>query len=218
MPVILVVDDALANRVFVRRVLSAAGWAVVEASDGDEAVIVARATLPDLVIMDINMPRSDGKAATRAIRADPPPLCSVPVLAYSVLAFDDDEIRQMGMDGCVAKPCSPDALVATANHWRPADETAGVHRLVNVFGEAELVQIVAHFRNELVEAIVELDACSTVSAHRIAGIAGTLGFDAVSASWLKLSNGQTEAAGQARRDARIAIAQIDRDTLLSNPI
>lgn len=202
----------MANRGFVRRVLSAAGWAVAEASNGEETIAVAGACVPDLVIMDIGMPRGDGAHATRMIRGGPAPLASVPILAYTMLRLDDAEIRAIGMDGRVPKPCTPEVLAATAAHWRPEREMAGAHRLAEVFGAAELASLVARFRAQLADAVVGLDAGDVTAAHRIAGIAGTLGFAAVSASWVRIAEGDVTARDQARRDARIAIARIDRDS------
>lgn len=202
----------MVNRVFVRRVLSATGWAVAEAINGEETIAVANARVPDLVIMDIGMPRGDGAHATRMIRGGPAPLASVPILAYTMMRLDDAEIRALGMDGRVPKPCTPEVLAAAAAHWRPDCETAGAHRLAEVFGVAELASLVARFRAQLADAVVKLDAGDVTAAHRIAGVAGTLGFAAVSASWVAVSEGDVASRDQARRDARIAIAQIDRDS------
>lgn len=208
---VLVVDDEEANRLFVRRVLEHSGWRVAEAADGNEAIDSARRTLPSLIVMDIDMPRCDGFAATGAIRAADAPLRDVPILVYSAMALTDAEISARGMDGRIPKPCTPDQLIAAVDPWLQGGELAGVQRLAGIFGEEELRRLIGGLRDQLAAAVGELDAVAIPStAHRIAGVAGTLGFAAVSASWLALSEGDEGMREQARRDARLAVAAIDR--------
>lgn len=209
-PVLLVADNDVANRLFVRRVLSAAGWIVVEAMSGEETVATAHAASPNLILMEFDMPREGGIEATHQIRASARTLASVPILAFTTLRVDDAEVRAIGMDGRVAKPCTQDVLMAATAPWRPDGEMDGAHRLADVFGAAALAPLIANFRAQLAQAVAQLDAGDIATAHRIAGVAGTLGFAAVSASWVRLSQGETEAFDQARRAARMAISQIDR--------
>jgi len=208
---VLVVDDQEANRLVVRRVLEPAGLACIEAGDGVEAVACARRNMPSLIIMDIDMPRCGGFEATRLIRESAPPLSSVPILVYSAMTLTEADIRARGMDGRVPKPFAPDELIAAIQPWLPDDPLAGACRLAGVFGEDEMRRLIGGLREQLAAALARLDdAGDTGAAHRIAGVAGTLGFAAVSASWLALSTGDESAREQARRDARLAIAAIDR--------
>ncbi len=71
MPRLLVVDDTLDIQQMLRELLELEGYAVITASDGVEGCTAARAQLPDLVIMDGQMPRCDGYEATRRIKTDP---------------------------------------------------------------------------------------------------------------------------------------------------
>ncbi|WP_186728839.1 response regulator [Sphingomonas panacisoli] len=212
----LIVDDEEANRIIVRRVLEQAGWSAVEAADGIEAVAAARRTLPSLIVMDIDMPRCDGLAATRAIRESAAPLSSVPILVYSAMPLTDVEVTARGMDGRIPKPFTPDQLIAAVEPWLQEGQLAGAQRLAGLFGEAELGRLVGGLREQLESAVTELDGTAIPTiAHRVAGLAGTLGFAAVSASWLALSEGDESARDQARRDARMAIAAIDRSELVA---
>ena len=113
-PRVLVVDDHPANREVARLMLTAAGCEVAEAADGDEALEMVRDGTFDLVLMDVRMPRVDGLAATRLIRALPGPLSQTPILAVTAEAMPEDAARCLaaGMDAHLAKPISCRALYA----------------------------------------------------------------------------------------------------------
>jgi CheY-like chemotaxis protein len=66
---ILIIEDQEDNRAIMRDVLSSAGYALIEAVDGEEGVKLARSERPDLILMDIQLPALDGYEATRQIRA-----------------------------------------------------------------------------------------------------------------------------------------------------
>lgn len=68
---ILIADDEEANRMLLRAILSSRGHELLEASDGEEALRVARRERPDLVILDLFMPNTDGHQVVRALRSDP---------------------------------------------------------------------------------------------------------------------------------------------------
>jgi len=111
---ILVVDDHPTNREVARLMLAPLGCEIFEAEDGIEAVQMASATPYDLILMDVRMPRMDGLAATRAIRALPPPHGRTPILAITADAMPEDVGRCLaaGMDGHLAKPITHAALFA----------------------------------------------------------------------------------------------------------
>lgn len=108
---ILVVDDHPANREVARLMLTAIGCEVWEAIDGEEAIEMAAIQPFDLILMDVRMPRVDGLAATRAIRATGN---TVPILAVTADAMPEDAARCMaaGMDDHLPKPISHHALYA----------------------------------------------------------------------------------------------------------
>jgi len=107
----LVVEDFEDSRFMMRKLLEMAGYQVVEATDGEQAVEVAVEERPALILMDLSLPRLDGLAATRKIRKQKG-LGKVPIVAVS--AHDSPESRQEALDaGCneyVAKPIDFDQL------------------------------------------------------------------------------------------------------------
>lgn len=105
-PTVLVVDDYEDGRVILRRMLESKGFRVTEAADGEQAVEAVRRECPDLILMDLNMPRVDGLTAARKIR-DCKELCSgvpmVAVTAYDVYGMKE-AAEEAGCDAYVAKP------------------------------------------------------------------------------------------------------------------
>ena len=110
---ILAVDDQEDNRRILHDLLTGAGYEVIEASDGLEAVELAERHRPDLVLMDIQLPGIDGYEATRRIKASPD-LGGVPVIAVTsyALSGDEDKAMEAGCDVYIATPYSPRALLA----------------------------------------------------------------------------------------------------------
>ncbi|CAN5142353.1 MASE1 domain-containing protein [soil metagenome] len=122
-PRVLVVDDHPANREVARLMLAAVGCEVAEACDGDEAIDMAATQVFDLILMDVRMPRVDGLAATRAIRATG---STVPILAVTADAMPEDAARCLaaGMDAHLAKPISHHALYAAMERLLNAPDPA----------------------------------------------------------------------------------------------
>jgi two-component system cell cycle response regulator DivK len=110
---ILVVDDNEDNRQILIDLLSGAGYEVIEARTGLDAVATAGRDTPHLVLMDIQLPGIDGLEATRRIKAQPA-LARIPIIAVTsyALAGDDRKAAAAGCDGYVTKPYSPRALLA----------------------------------------------------------------------------------------------------------
>ncbi|XYH99593.1 AAA family ATPase [Sorangium sp. So ce1128] len=109
---VLVVDDQAENRAVLRDMLAPLGFVVVEASGGGEALALASARRPDLVVMDVAMPELDGIETTRRLRKLPG-LASVPVIASSASASEGDRARGAGV-GCtdfLPKPVQLGALL-----------------------------------------------------------------------------------------------------------
>jgi two-component system cell cycle response regulator DivK len=104
---ILVVEDNPTNLKLVRDVLTFAGFEVVEATTGEDGVRLAEELVPDLVLMDLQLPGIDGAEALRRIRAGER-AGGVPVVAVTAFAMNDDRARafQAGFDGYVEKPLS----------------------------------------------------------------------------------------------------------------
>ena len=110
---ILLADDEALIRMDLREMLLDAGYEVIgEASNGEEAVRLARSLKPDFVIMDVKMPVMDGLEATRIIRQKS---TEIPIIALTAFAFDQDRIRVMeaGCNDFLTKPLSPPLLKET---------------------------------------------------------------------------------------------------------
>ncbi|WP_336486644.1 response regulator [Methylobacterium nigriterrae] len=105
---ILVVEDTEDNRRILRDLLTGAGYALLEATDGSGGVELAVQEKPDLVLMDIQLPVMDGYEATRRLKADPSTR-HIPVVAVTSYALSGDEGKALaaGCDAYVAKPFSP---------------------------------------------------------------------------------------------------------------
>ncbi len=108
---ILVADDNPASRELIREVLEMSGYDVIEAADGEEAVRRAREGAPDLVLVDIQMPRLDGFGVLRELRADEK-FSGLRVVALTAFAMQGDRDRAMGagFDGYITKPVEIAAL------------------------------------------------------------------------------------------------------------
>ena len=119
---ILVVEDQEDNRQILRDLLATAGYDMIEAEDGMQAVAAASEHRPDLILMDIQLPMLDGYEATRRIKADPA-LSAIPIIVVTsyALSGDEDKARAAGCNAYVAKPYSPRALLAKIREFCPND-------------------------------------------------------------------------------------------------
>jgi two-component system, cell cycle response regulator DivK len=115
---ILVVEDQEDNRQILRDLLGNAGYEMIEAEDGEQALPQAAKHRPDLILMDIQLPLMDGYEATRRLKADPA-LRAIPVIVATSYALSGDEAkaRAAGCDAYVAKPYSPRALLAKMREY-----------------------------------------------------------------------------------------------------
>ena len=102
---ILVVEDNERNLKLVRDVLRFAGYEVLSARSGEQGVALARERVPDLVLMDLQLPAMDGTEALRILRADPLTR-EIPVVAVTAFAMKDDRERALdaGFDSYLEKP------------------------------------------------------------------------------------------------------------------
>lgn len=121
---ILVADDSTTMRMIVQATLTSAGWTVLTACNGQEALEVAMANPVDLVVSDWNMPVKGGLELIQGLREEDRYM-DVPVL---VLTTEDDvdskmAARDLGVCGWLSKPVDPDVLVELATEL--LDEQAG---------------------------------------------------------------------------------------------
>jgi two-component system, cell cycle response regulator DivK len=115
---ILVVEDNEKNMRLFRDVLLATGHRTLEATTGGQAVELAIAHVPDLVLMDIQLPDIDGVEALARLRADER-TTSVPVVALTAQAMEGDRERFLaaGFDGYLSKPVNVADLIATVRRY-----------------------------------------------------------------------------------------------------
>jgi len=129
---ILIVEDNEKNMKLLRDVLSAEGYRALEAASGEQAIALAVAHAPDLVLMDIRLPDLDGVEVLRRLRSDKR-VSAMPVLAVTAQAMRGDQERFLaaGFDGYVPKPVDITALVAVVSeHCRRASERSRGRRLL----------------------------------------------------------------------------------------
>ena len=105
---VLYVEDNEFNRKIVRQLLSVTTYRLLEATDGEQGVAMAFDARPDLVLMDIQLPKLSGLDATRKIRQDPR-TAHVPIIVVTSFALsgDDQKALEAGASAYLAKPYSP---------------------------------------------------------------------------------------------------------------
>ena len=115
---ILVVEDQEDNRQILRDLLTNAGYEMLVAEDGVQALEQAEKHRPDLILMDIQLPVLDGYEATRRLKANPE-LKAIPIIVVTsyALSGDEEKARAAGCDAYVAKPYSPRALLAQIREY-----------------------------------------------------------------------------------------------------
>jgi diguanylate cyclase (GGDEF)-like protein len=110
---VLVAEDSLVVRSLLRRQLEDSGYAVVEAVDGEEALRLCRERHPDVVLLDVEMPKLDGYGVLTAIRKDPD-LAEIPVVFLTARATTEDVVEglRLGAHDYLRKPFEPAELLA----------------------------------------------------------------------------------------------------------
>ena len=128
-PLVLVVDDDQNSRQGIAEYLLGAGYRVSEAADGPEALGKALRRRPDIVLLDLAIPKLDGWTVARTLKADPG-LASVPVIAFSAFDYPNERARaaDAGCDAFLAKPCALDQLLEIIKRLLTLRVTGGVAR------------------------------------------------------------------------------------------
>jgi DNA-binding response OmpR family regulator len=110
MSTVLVVDDEHQISTIARDYLTRAGFSVTDAGDGASALEIARATRPDLVVLDLGLPKLDGLEVARVLRRE----SDVPIIMLTARVDESDRLRgfEIGADDYLTKPFSPRELVA----------------------------------------------------------------------------------------------------------
>jgi two-component system cell cycle response regulator DivK len=115
---ILLAEDNATNRYLVTYLLEGAGFAVVQAGNGKEALRVARAESPDLVLMDLQMPEMDGYEAAQRMHADPQ-FAGLPIVALTSYAMVRDHAKalEFGFVGYIEKPIKTETFVSEVSRF-----------------------------------------------------------------------------------------------------
>ena len=208
-PRLLVVEDNPVNQLVALGILETLGYAADTADDGQDAVDAWQTGSYAAVLMDVQMPRMDGYAATRAIRSLEAEEARVPVLAMTAAAVEGEREKCLaaGMDDFLTKPVNPDALGAMLRRWvheetparnegaaegRPADGVLDLERLdmlrdLDPTSTTYLDRAIANFIARAPDSVGTIrravaaqdHEALTHAAHRLKGSALNLGMPAV---------------------------------------
>jgi two-component system cell cycle response regulator DivK len=112
-PTILIVEDDSQNRKLLSELLSVKGYRILEAHDGEQSLELAFTHIPDLVLMDIQLPTMDGYVAVQKLKADLR-TCELPIWVLTAYAMSNDEarLRTCGCDKYFTKPLDIPSLLA----------------------------------------------------------------------------------------------------------
>ena len=115
---ILIVEDEPRNLKLLRDLLQRFGYEILEALDGEQGVKLAGDKIPDLILMDIMMPKMDGLEATRIIKADTKTK-HIPIIALTSYAMKGDREKtvEAGCDGYIAKPIDIKEVLSAIEHY-----------------------------------------------------------------------------------------------------
>jgi two-component system cell cycle response regulator DivK len=117
---ILYIEDNEYNRKIVRQLLSRSACRLIEAGDGETGVALAQLNLPDLILMDVQLPKMSGLDATRVLTADPR-TSKIPIIVITSYALSGDREKAIraGASNYLAKPYSPSELLAMVKQFLP---------------------------------------------------------------------------------------------------
>ncbi|MGH7472153.1 MAG: response regulator [Longimicrobiales bacterium] len=112
MPTVLFVEDQIELRAIHSTYLQRQGFRVITADDGDSALELARAHVPDVIVLDQSLPRRTGVEVARALQADPA-MSAIPIVMLTAVAYGaiGHKARAAGCVGFLSKPCLPSRLL-----------------------------------------------------------------------------------------------------------
>ena len=115
---ILVADDDFDNRTIATESLESAGYQIIQATNGFEALDAVAKEKPDLIFLDLSMPKLDGWQTVRRLKALPE-VSKIPVVAFTAHAMvgDDHKAKEAGCDDYLTKPCTPKKIIEKAKEW-----------------------------------------------------------------------------------------------------
>ncbi|MDG1286602.1 MAG: response regulator [Rickettsiales bacterium] len=118
---ILIIEDNDLNLKLFRDLLEANGYITVETKEGLNALDLAKREMPDLILMDIQLPEISGLDVTRRIKAEPS-VADIPIIAVTAFAMKDDEekILRAGCEAYISKPISITSFLETVKQFLDA--------------------------------------------------------------------------------------------------
>ncbi len=118
--VILIVEDDPKSRILIRDLLQVSGFTTIEATGGEQGVELARTKKPDLILMDIMMPKMDGYTACREIKLDKATR-AIPVVMLTALDYELNKelAKDVGSDGYITKPVDRQELLDVISRFLP---------------------------------------------------------------------------------------------------
>lgn len=136
---VLIVDDSPTTQRIIRSAVEGGGYRVLSASDGDEAIAVATREVPDLIVLDIILPKKNGFQVCRHLKAFPE-TCGIKVVLLSSKNHEMDILwgKRQGADGYLTKPFDAEQLVACIDAVLRGEvvdtETIGTEKMFDVSG------------------------------------------------------------------------------------
>jgi CheY-like chemotaxis protein len=120
---ILVIEDNPTNMELMTYLLSAYGYTLLTATDGESGLAMAAREQPDLIICDVHLPQLDGYGVVRVLRRTES-LRGIPAVAVTALAMvgDREKLIEAGFDGYISKPIEPETFVTEIEQFLPAKE------------------------------------------------------------------------------------------------
>jgi len=134
---ILIVDDELSILKFVRSNLEDRGYVVASATNGEEALHIIGRELPDLIILDVMMPKMDGFEVCRSLRE----WSQIPIIMLSARGDEKDKVKclDLGADDYIVKPFGANELMARVSAVLRRTKTAGISVTKSVITSGDLV-------------------------------------------------------------------------------
>jgi PAS domain S-box-containing protein len=153
---VLVVDDIESNRLLIKESLGLNNLDVIEAFNGQQAVLFAREYLPDLIIMDIRMPVMDGYEATEIIKSSPETK-HIPIIAVTAsLNYEDQEkIQRSQMDAFISKPVNMQTLYHELLKYLKLSDKKSANQTLHTQEDVEEITETVINREELIKKLAD---------------------------------------------------------------
>lgn len=192
---ILLAEDHFDNRRFIERLLKKLGLTVITAGDGLEVIELYSKHSPDVILLDIQMPKVDGIQAYKTLRKLG---CDQPIIAFTAnaMSHDVEYYRSLGFNELLKKPLNRQELIATIAKYFPIQSTEAQVKANDTLGNVDMSDLVLEFKASLVTEYKQfLDYAENreleklaAQAHRLIGASQIFGFPKLADAATKLEN------------------------------